>query len=250
MNSIGIIPARFASSRFPGKPLVDIAGKPMIQRVYEQASKARLQQVLVATDDDRIVEAVRSFGGEVVLTAFHHQSGTDRCFEAYTLHNKPFDCIINIQGDEPFIQPEQINLVLSCFENPDTQLATLIKQIDNSTELFNPNAPKVITDSQQQAIYFSRHPIPFFRGAEPESWLQHHTYYKHIGIYGYRAQVLAQITRLAPSPLELAESLEQLRWIENGFRIRTALTTQENIGIDTPADLEKALKLKGQSLAD
>jgi 3-deoxy-manno-octulosonate cytidylyltransferase (CMP-KDO synthetase) len=241
MNSIGIIPARYASTRFPGKPLVDIGGKPMIERVYEQACLANLQQVLVATDDARIADVVRDFGGQVVLTGTQHQSGTDRCFEAYTRHNVPFDCIINIQGDEPFIQPEQINLVISCFENPGTQLATLIKQIEQPAELFNPNAPKVITDSRQQAIYFSRHPIPYYRGAEPESWLQHHTYYKHIGIYGYRADILEQITRLPPSGLELAESLEQLRWLENGFRILTAITTQENIGIDTPADVQKAL---------
>jgi 3-deoxy-manno-octulosonate cytidylyltransferase (CMP-KDO synthetase) len=241
MKSIGIIPARYASSRFPGKPLVDIGGKPMIQRVYEQASAANLEQVLVATDDDRIAEAVRAFGGQVVLTGSHHQSGTDRCFEAYTLFDAPFDCIINIQGDEPFIQPAQINLVLACFDKPGTQLATLIKQITDPAELLNPNSPKVITDSRQQAIYFSRHPIPYCRGAEPENWLQHHTYYKHIGIYGYRADILEQITQLPPSSLELAESLEQLRWLENGFRILTATTTQENIGIDTPADLEKAL---------
>jgi 3-deoxy-manno-octulosonate cytidylyltransferase (CMP-KDO synthetase) len=241
MKSIGIIPARYASTRFPGKPLVDVGGKTMIQRVYEQARKANLEQVLVATDDARIADTVRHFGGEVVLTGAHHQSGTDRCFEAYTLHDEPFDCIINIQGDEPFIQPEQINLVLSCFDHPATQLATLIKQVTSPEELMNPNAPKVITDNRQQAIYFSRHPIPYYRGAEPENWLQHHTYYKHIGIYGYRADILEQITRLPASPLELAESLEQLRWLENGFKILTAITTQENIGIDTPADLEKAL---------
>jgi 3-deoxy-manno-octulosonate cytidylyltransferase (CMP-KDO synthetase) len=241
MNSIGIIPARYASTRFPGKPLVDIGGKTMIQRVYEQASKANLQQVVVATDDNRIAGVVRDFGGEVVLTGSEHQSGTDRCFEAYTRLDAPFDCIINIQGDEPFIQPEQINLVLGCFENPSTQLATLIKRIADPAELLNPNSPKVITDSRQQAIYFSRQPIPYFRGAAPESWLQHHPYYKHIGIYGYRADILEQITRLPPSPLELAESLEQLRWLENGFKILTAITTLENIGIDTPADLEKAI---------
>jgi 3-deoxy-manno-octulosonate cytidylyltransferase (CMP-KDO synthetase) len=243
MNSIGIIPARYASTRFPGKPLVDMGGKTMIQRVYEQARQANLQQVLVATDDARIADAVRDFGGQVVLTGAEHQSGTDRCFEAYTRHDAPFDCIINIQGDEPFIQPEQINLVISCFESPATQLATLIKEIADPAELLNPNSPKVITDSRQQALYFSRHPIPYFRGAEPESWLQHHTYYKHIGIYGYRADILEQITRLPPSRLEMAESLEQLRWLENGFKILTAVTTQENIGIDTPADLEKALLL-------
>jgi 3-deoxy-manno-octulosonate cytidylyltransferase (CMP-KDO synthetase) len=243
MNSIGIIPARYASTRFPGKPLVDIGGKTMIQRVYEQASKANLQQVVVATDDGRIADVVRAFGGTVVLTGAQHLSGTDRCFEAYTRYDAPFDCIINIQGDEPFIQPEQINLVISCFDSPATQLATLIKQISDPAELLNPNTPKVITDSRQQAIYFSRQPIPYFRGAEPASWLQHHTYYKHIGIYGYRADILEQITRLPPSPLELAESLEQLRWLENGFHIMTARTTQENIGIDTPADLEKAIKV-------
>ncbi|MGV3641741.1 MAG: 3-deoxy-manno-octulosonate cytidylyltransferase [Adhaeribacter sp.] len=243
MNSIGIIPARYASTRFPGKPLVDIGGKTMIQRVYEQARKSRLQQVLVATDDVRIAEAVRAFGGEAVMTGEQHQSGTDRCFEAYTRHNVPFDCIVNIQGDEPFIHPEQINLVLTCFENPATQLATLIKQITDPAELQNPNTPKVITDSRQQALYFSRHPIPYLRGAEPGSWLNHHTYYKHIGIYGYRADILEQITQLPPSPLELAESLEQLRWLENGFRIMTALTIQENLGIDSPADLEKALDI-------
>lgn len=241
MNSIGIIPARFASTRFPGKPLVDIGGKSMIRRVYEQAGKARLQHVLVATDDERIADEVQSFGGQVVLTAESHQSGTDRCFEAYCTLDMPFDCIINIQGDEPFIQPEQINLVLDCFESPLTQLATLIKKINTTEELLNPNAPKVITDNHRQAIYFSRHPIPYCRGAEPENWLTQHTFYKHIGIYGYRADILEQITQLPPSKLELAESLEQLRWLENGFKITIAETSHENIGIDTPADLEKAL---------
>ncbi|KAA5548177.1 3-deoxy-manno-octulosonate cytidylyltransferase [Adhaeribacter rhizoryzae] len=243
MNSIGIIPARYASTRFPGKPLVQINGKSMIQRVYEQASQARLQHVLVATDDERILAEVQKFGGNVVLTGTNHQSGTDRCFEAYTLFNQPCEFIINIQGDEPFIQPEQINLVIDLFSSPATQLGTLVKQINNQSELFNPNMPKVILDNRQQAIYFSRHPIPYVRGAEPDQWLEKHTFYKHIGIYGYRADILEQITQLAPSSLELSESLEQLRWLQNGFRIATALTTQENIGIDTPEDLEKALAL-------
>ena len=241
MNSLGIIPARYESTRFPGKPLVDIGGKTMIQRVYEQASKARLQQVLVATDDARIAEAVQGFGGEVVLTGSHHQSGTDRCFEAYTRHDKPFDCIINIQGDEPFIQPEQINLVLSCFENPGTQLATLIKQIDNPAELLNPNSPKVITDSRQQAIYFSRHPIPYQRGVEPAHWLQNQRYYQHIGLYGFRTDILEQLVQLPVSDLERAESLEQLRWLEHGFKIRVGLTEHASVGIDTPDDLERAI---------
>jgi 3-deoxy-manno-octulosonate cytidylyltransferase (CMP-KDO synthetase) len=214
----------------------------MIQRVYEQASQSRLNDVIVATDDARIVAEVESFGGRAILTAETHPSGTDRCFEAYCLFDDPADCIINIQGDEPFIHPQQINRLLDCFATPATQLATLIKRINTPEELTNPNTPKVIIDNRQQALYFSRHPIPYQRGAEPANWLQHHTYYKHIGIYGYRADILEQITRLPPSSLELAESLEQLRWLENGFRITTALTDQENMGIDTPEDLEKALQ--------
>jgi len=241
MNSIGIIPARYASTRFPGKPLVDIGGKTMIRRVYEQASKSKLQQIVVATDDERILAEVEGFGGKAVMTGSQHQSGTDRCFEAYCTFNIPSDYIINIQGDEPFIQPEQINQVLDCFANPMTQVATLIKAITNYEELFNANVPKVVVDTQQQAIYFSRHPIPYYRGAVHEKWLEQQHYYKHIGIYGYRADILEQITRLSPSQLELAESLEQLRWLENSFKIKTALTTYENFGIDTPADLEKAL---------
>jgi len=241
MNSIGIIPARYASTRFPGKPLADIGGKTMIRRVYEQASKSKLQQVLVATDDERILAEVKSFGGKVVMTGSQHQSGTDRCFEAYCTFNNPGDCIINIQGDEPFIKPEQINQVLDCFMNPLTQIATLVKEISTTEELLNVNTPKVVIDTQEQAIYFSRQPIPYYRGAATDNWLGQHRYYKHIGIYGYRADILEQITRLSPSQLELAESLEQLRWLENGFKIKTARTTFENFGIDTPTDLEKAL---------
>ncbi|WP_026462832.1 3-deoxy-manno-octulosonate cytidylyltransferase [Adhaeribacter aquaticus] len=248
MKSIGIIPARYSSTRFPGKPLVDIGGKTMIQRVYEQAKKANLEHVVVATDDERIAETVLQFNGEVVLTSAHHQSGTDRCFEAFQKFSYPADCIINIQGDEPFIQPEQINILLNCFTEEQTQLATLIKEITSPSELFNPNTPKVILDQQQQALYFSRHPIPYCRGTEPENWLQQHTYYKHIGIYGYRVDVLAEITRLSPSKLETCESLEQLRWLENGYKIKTAITTYENFGIDTPEDLEKALKLVSNKL--
>lgn len=244
MEIIGIIPARFASTRFPGKPLVSIQGKTMIQRVYEQASKANLAKVLVATDDERILAEVQSFGGEAVLTASHHQSGTDRCFEAYTRYNVPHDFIVNIQGDEPFIQPEQINLLLSCFENPTTQLATLVKPIESATELFNPNSPKVVLNQHQEAIYFSRQPIPYVRGFEEVTWPEKHQYYKHIGIYGYRADILEQITQLPPSPLEMAESLEQLRWLENGFKISVAVTHLETFGIDTPEDLEKALQAK------
>jgi 3-deoxy-manno-octulosonate cytidylyltransferase (CMP-KDO synthetase) len=243
MEILGIIPARYASTRFPGKPLADISGTSMIRRVYEQAEKSALKEVLVATDDERIKQHVADFGGNVVMTSGSHQSGTDRCFEAYQQFNQPFTHIINIQGDEPFIQPEQINLVAGCFRNSQTQLATLVKKITGDDELFNPNMPKVVLNTDAQAIYFSRHPIPYNRHYPQEDWLRAHTYYKHIGIYGYRADILEQITQLPPSALELAESLEQLRWLEHGFKISTAVTTQENIGIDTPEDLERAIKL-------
>ncbi len=241
MEILGIIPARYASTRFPGKPLTDIHGKSMIRRVYEQALQAGLAEVVVATDDDRIREHVEGFGGNVVMTAEHHQSGTDRCFEAYKALDKPYEYIINIQGDEPFIKPEQINLVAACFENPQTQLATLIKKIETAEELFNVNAPKVVINHAKEALYFSRQPIPYCRNIPNDIWHKQHTYFKHIGIYGYRADILEQITQLPPSALELAESLEQLRWLENGFRIATALTTYETIGIDTPEDLQKVL---------
>ena len=242
MDAIGIIPARYASTRFPGKPLVDIHGKSMIRRVYEQAKQANLAEVLVATDDARIFAHVEGFGGKAVMTASHHQSGTDRCFEAYKLHDVPFECIINIQGDEPFIQPEQIDLVVSLFANPQTQLGTLIKKITAAEELFNVNAPKVVINQAKEALYFSRQPIPYCRNVPNDIWHQQHTYYKHIGIYGYRADILEQITQLPPSALELAESLEQLRWLENGFHIATALTEFETVGIDTPEDLLKVQK--------
>lgn len=241
MDAIGIIPARYASTRFPGKPLIEIHGKSMIRRVYEQAMQADLAEVLVATDDERIYEHVESFGGKAVMTAGHHQSGTDRCFEAYKLHDEPYEYIINIQGDEPFIKPEQINLVASCFAKSQTQLATLIKKINAAEELFNVNAPKVVINQAKEALYFSRQPIPYCRNVPNDIWHQQHTYYKHIGIYGYRADILEQITQLPPSALELAESLEQLRWLENGFHITTALTEFETIGIDTPEDLLKVL---------
>ncbi|GAA4295989.1 3-deoxy-manno-octulosonate cytidylyltransferase [Nibribacter koreensis] len=241
MTTLGIIPARYASTRFPGKPLIDLAGKSMIQRVYEQAQKSGLTSVVVATDDARILSHVLAFGGKAVMTGEHHQSGTDRCYEAYTQAGQEFDVVVNIQGDEPFIQPEQINKIISCFDQPEAQIATLIKPIQSQEELFNPNSPKVVIGAQQQALYFSRHPIPYLRGAEQYQWLQKHAYYKHIGIYGYRSGVLAELTKLAPSALEKAESLEQLRWLEHGYRIVTAVTELETIGIDTPEDVEKAL---------
>ncbi|MBS1526822.1 MAG: 3-deoxy-manno-octulosonate cytidylyltransferase [Bacteroidetes bacterium] len=239
MQILGIIPARYASTRFPGKPLVDIAGKSMIQRVYERSQKCHLlNDVIVATDDERIYQHVTGFGGKAIMTSTSHQSGTDRCAEVAGMHPE-FGIIINIQGDEPYISPEQISNVILCFDTPDVQLATLVKKIQSNEELFNPNSPKVIVNKNSEAIYFSRSPLPHIRGQEPENWLQNFTYYKHIGIYGYRADVLAQITKLPVSPLEKAESLEQLRWVENGYRIKVAETELETFAIDTPEDLGK-----------
>ncbi len=239
---IGIIPARYASSRFPGKPLVEIGGKSMIQRVYEQVSKV-LDAVCVATDDQRIFDAVTAFGGKVVMTSDQHKSGTDRCFEAYGKAGSGRRVVVNIQGDEPFIQPEQIESLCACFDDPNTQLATLVKPFtvaDGEAALFNPNSPKVVINKNSEAIYFSRSVIPYKRGAETKEWLSHHQYYKHIGLYAYRSDVLAEITKLPQSSLELAESLEQLRWIENGYKIKVGITEMETIGIDTPDDLLRA----------
>lgn len=237
---VGIIPARFASSRFPGKPLADIGGKSMIERVYTQARKAEsLMDVIVATDDSSIEEKVKSFNGNVCLTSPEHPSGTDRCAEVVERLGIKCDAVINIQGDEPFIDPRQIDLLSSCFEDPRTDLATLIKKIESREVLFNPNSPKVIIDRDQFAIYFSRHPIPFVRNAPEAVWLDKHVFFQHIGIYGYRTTVLREITRLSPSGLERAELLEQLRWLEHGYKIKTALTRFETIAIDTPEDLHR-----------
>ncbi|SEN98072.1 3-deoxy-manno-octulosonate cytidylyltransferase (CMP-KDO synthetase) [bacterium A37T11] len=240
-NIIGIIPARYASSRFPGKPLADIAGKSMIQRVYEQASKApSLSLVMVATDDERIANHVHSFGGKVIMTASSHQSGTDRCAEVLQAY-KNHDIAINIQGDEPFIDPAQIELLISCFNTDQTQIATLIKRIHSNEELFNKNTPKVVINQHKEAIYFSRATIPYQRNAPENDWLSHHTYYKHIGIYGYRAAILKTLTGLPISPLERTEALEQLRWIENGYRIQTAETTLDTHAVDQPDDIDRVL---------
>lgn len=244
MKFIGIIPARYASTRFPGKPLADMAGKPMIQRVYEQV-KDVLDAVCVATDDTRIENAVQAFGGRVVMTSDQHRSGTDRCYEAYQKVGQGYDVIVNIQGDEPFIHPEQIRTIKDCFAGADTQIATLVKPFraddDFERTLFNPNSPKVVINKENEALYFSRSIIPYIRGKEYTEWLPNHTFYKHIGLYAYRAQVLREITQLPPSPLELAESLEQLRWLENGYKIKVGITELETIGIDTPEDMRKAL---------
>lgn len=245
LSFIGIIPARYASSRFPGKPLVDMKGKSMIRRVYEQVVDV-LDDVWVATDDQRIEEAVRAFGGKVVMTSDKHRSGTDRCWEAYQHVGKPYDVIVNIQGDEPFIDPRQIQTLKECFSDSEVNIATLVKPFlrddDFEAKLFNPNTPKVVFNKKQEALYFSRSVIPYVRGAKHTEWLKTTTFYKHIGLYAYRAQTLSELTQLPQSSLELAESLEQLRWIENGYRIKVGITELETIGIDTPEDLERALK--------
>lgn len=244
MNFLGIIPARYASTRFPGKPLADIGGKTMIQRVYEQASQC-LSSVVVATDDERICTAVTGFGGQVVMTSLHHRSGTDRCAEALELYEsktgQTFDVVVNIQGDEPFIRPEQLRQAMECFTDEACQIATLVKQGASVEDVLNPNKVKAVLTRAGYALYFSRSPIPYVRGADSKEWAESHPYNLHIGLYAYRTQTLKEITRLAPSPLEIAESLEQNRWLENGYRIRAALTEYESIGIDTPEDLEKAL---------
>ena len=245
MKFIGIIPARYASSRFPGKPLADMKGKPMIQRVYEQVSLV-LDNVCVATDHPDIENAVKAFGGRVVRSLKEHPSGTDRCCEAYHLLGGNEDVVINIQGDEPFIKPEQIRAIISCFDNPDTEIATLVRVFDPAEgweALSNPNSPKVILNNQSEAIAFSRSVIPYLRNVDKEEWLARHTYYKHIGMYAFKAATLDAITRRPQSSLEVAESLEQMRWIENGYRIKVAVTTQETIGIDTPDDMARAIAM-------
>ena len=245
MKIIGIIPSRYASNRFPGKALVEIAGKSMIQRVYEQASSATtLSLLVVATDDKRILDHVKGFGGNAILTSSLHNSGTERCNEAIKLleqddHNDKFDVAINIQGDEPFINPHQIDQLSKLFNNEEIQIATLIKLINSQEELFNPNIVKVITNQSKKAIYFSRYPLPFVRGEVKDKWLDAFRFCKHIGIYGYRTGTLNKITKLEPSALEKAEMLEQLRWLSNGFDIYTDITTFERFAIDTPEDLLK-----------
>jgi 3-deoxy-manno-octulosonate cytidylyltransferase (CMP-KDO synthetase) len=242
LKFIGIIPARYASSRFPGKPLVEINGKTMIRRVYEQACKA-LDTVFVATDDQRIFDAVMDFGGRVTMTSADHKSGTDRCAEAVALAEQQvksvFDVVLNVQGDEPFIEPSQLELVKSCFTNRATQIATLVKRIKSTEDLFDPNRPKVVLNHLNEAIYFSRSAIPYKRGMDVKEWINHHHYYMHIGLYGFRRDVLPELTALPQSSLELAESLEQLRWIESGYQIAVRETEFESFGIDTPEDLKK-----------
>lgn len=242
MKTIAIIPARYASTRFPGKPLAILGGKPVIQRVYEQVTTV-LDEAYVATDDERIYNKVQEFGGRVVMTSPNHKSGTDRIEEAVQKIGTDADIIINVQGDEPFIHPSQIEALIKCFDDPTTQIATLGKPFDKDADislLDNPNSPKIVVDNNSFALYFSRSVIPFIRGVEHNQWLGKYPFLKHLGIYAYRTKVLHEITRLPQSSLELAESLEQLRWLQNGYRIRVGTTNIETVGIDTPEDLQRA----------
>lgn len=242
MKSLAIIPARYASTRFPAKPLAMLGGKLIIERVYRQVQQA-IDDVVVATDDERIMRAVESFGGRAVMTSTEHRSGTDRCYEALMKVGGSYDIVINVQGDEPFIQPEQIRSLVACFEDPATDIATLVKPFtveDGIEALENPNSPKVVVSRDMKAIYFSRSVIPYMREVPREEWLSCHTYYKHIGMYAFRAKTLGEVTALPQSSLELSEKLEQLRWLENGYRIGVGITTIETIGIDTPEDLRRA----------
>ena len=246
MKFIAIIPARYASTRFPGKPLAVLGGKTVIQRVYEQASSV-LEEAYVATDDERIFNAVESFGGRAVMTRADHKSGTDRIEEAAEKIGTDADVIINIQGDEPFIQKSQIETIMQLFEHTETQIGTLGKRFETIDAALNPNSPKIVTDLQGFALYFSRSIIPFVRGQEQAVWLEKYPFLKHLGLYAYRREVLREVTKLPQSPLEIAESLEQLRWLENGYCIRVGLTDVETVGIDTPEDLQRAEEfLKGK----
>lgn len=240
MKYIGVIPARYASTRFPGKPLVMLGGKSMIERVYEQVAGV-LDETCVATDDERIFDAVKAFGGNVVMTSTEHKSGTDRIQEAVTKIGDGYDVVVNIQGDEPFIQRSQIETVCRCFDDEITQIATLGKPFGNNFEaIANSNSPKIVIDNRGYAMYFSRSVIPFIRGKQTEEWAEAYPFVKHIGLYAYRREVLAEITQLPQSSLEIAESLEQLRWLQNGYRIKVGLTDVETVGIDTPEDLQRA----------
>ena len=241
-----IIPARYASTRFPGKPLADLKGKTMIQRVYEQVEPV-MDYVVVATDDERIFAEVERFGGKAVMTSAAHRSGTDRCAEALDIIEnenkvKP-DVVINIQGDEPFIRHDQIEALKLCFSDDSTQIATLITPIREHEVLTNPNRAKVIIDVNGVALYFSRSVIPYIRNKSESEWHNNHKYYQHIGIYAYRTEILKKIVLLPAGDLEKAESLEQLRWLENGYKIKTAVTEFETYGIDTPEDLKRILEM-------
>ncbi len=239
MKFIGIIPARYASTRFPGKPLAMLGGKPVIQRVYEQVASV-LEAAYVATDDERIYNKVKEFGGNVVMTRNDHKSGTDRIEEAIEKIGGDWDVIVNIQGDEPFIQKSQIETVCHCFDDPSTQIATLGKPFTEMDAVKNQNSPKIVLDNNNFAMYFSRSVIPFVRNVDESEWLTKYPFLKHLGIYAYRKEVLAKVTKLPQSSLEIAESLEQLRWLQNGYKIKVGFTNVETVGIDTPEDLQRA----------
>lgn len=245
MKFLALIPARYASTRFPGKPLADLGGKPMIRRVYEKVADV-FEYTYVATDDVRIEQTVQGFGGRVVMTSADHRSGTDRCCEALdrveALTGISFDGVVNVQGDEPFIAREQLEKIRTCFDDPSTDIATLVKPFAPGEDVTQPNSPKVVLSVDGYALYFSRSVIPYLRGVDPAEWSSRHTYWKHIGLYAYRSEVLRRITRLAPGTLERCESLEQLRWLENGYRIKVAETHAEGIAIDTPEDLQRAVE--------
>lgn len=248
MKFIGIIPARYASTRFPGKPLALLGDKPVIQHVYEKVA-AVLEAAYVATDDERIYDAVKSFGGQVVMTRTDHKSGTDRIEEAIEKIGGEWDVVVNVQGDEPFVAKSQLDTICHCFDDPTTQIATLGKPFESMEAVQNPNSPKIVVDNMGFAMYFSRSVIPYVRGKEESSWLTHYPFLKHLGIYAYRKDVLRQVTQLPQSSLEIAESLEQLRWLQNGFKIKVGTTDVETVGIDTPQDLERAEEfLKSQLL--
>ena len=243
MKVVGIIPARYNSTRFPGKPLAMIKGKTMIQRVCEQAWKSKLDAVVVATDDIRIADEVLKFGGKYVMTDPRHQSGTDRCCEAVQMLEEQYDAVINIQGDEPFIDPRHIDLLVDLISRDDTQLASLVKRVEDAEDLFGSTKVKVVMDKTGKALYFSRNPIPFMQNVAHEKWLQKGRFYQHIGIYAYKTETLHQIAKMQPSALEQAESLEQLRWLENGLSIRMAVVAGESLSIDTPDDLARAREM-------
>ena len=239
MKTLGIIPARFGSTRFPGKPLALIHGKTMIERVYRRASQSTLlSDVVVATDDSRIFDHVSSFGGKVAMTSPSHPSGTDRCAEVLQSQNEPFDLVINIQGDEPYIHPGQIDLLINCLLRSDADIATLVKKIVDPAELDNLNIPKVVRQNSGYALYFSRRTIPFCKEQDRLNFLEKGLFFKHIGIYGYRSQILPALAKLPAGNLESCESLEQLRWLENGYRIMTAVSDHDNIAVDTPDDIK------------
>jgi 3-deoxy-manno-octulosonate cytidylyltransferase (CMP-KDO synthetase) len=246
MKVLGVIPSRYGSTRFPGKPLVEIDGKSMIQRVYERSVESHLTRVVVATDDQRIYDHVKDFGGEVIMTSADHHTGTDRCVEAYQLLAEDYDAVINIQGDEPVLNPKQLDLLAFCFNDEDCEIATLAVKVKTDDILFDQSKIKVVLDENKQALYFSRQAIPFQQLPEGQ-WLENHTYYKHVGIYGFKTEILKAVGKLPPSSLEKAESLEQLRWMQNGYKIQLKITEFDSISVDTPRDIDRVLKILNNS---